>query len=229
MRCRRDRDGRSARRSPPAASFANERKIAASTAPVYTELLRRARVGEVGRGTFISGEARRASRAANRAARASIWNSTIGAADAGALIAKSLAGLDSPENLEPRCAATARERRRAKHFGKFLTRQNCPGRNRSLHANGRQCIAAAWAALCRPVPLRLEALTYPSQGHRRAARRYVCRLPWITTGVRPTPCRRRIASNLSGSTSSRRFKIWHDDAAGAGRSIVRPHQKLGSP
>src|SRR5712691_6571336 len=48
-------------RLPPQRSFAYERKIATSTASrVYTELLRRGLVvGEVGRGTFISGEARR--------------------------------------------------------------------------------------------------------------------------------------------------------------------------
>ena len=48
-------------RLPPQRSFAYERKIAVSTASrVYTELLRRGLVvGEVGRGTFISGEARR--------------------------------------------------------------------------------------------------------------------------------------------------------------------------
>src|SRR5947199_8979528 len=48
-------------RLPPQRSFAYERKIAVSTARrVYTELLRRGLVvGEVGRGTFISGQARR--------------------------------------------------------------------------------------------------------------------------------------------------------------------------
>src|SRR5437016_14305455 len=48
-------------RLPPQRSFAYERKIAVSTASrVYTELLRRGLViGEVGRGTFISGETRR--------------------------------------------------------------------------------------------------------------------------------------------------------------------------
>src|SRR6266851_8755448 len=46
---------------PPQRSFAYERKIAVSTASrVYAELLRRGLiVGEVGRGTFISGDARR--------------------------------------------------------------------------------------------------------------------------------------------------------------------------
>ena len=48
-------------RLPPQRSFAYARKIAVSTASrVYAELLRRGLVvGEVGRGTFISGEARR--------------------------------------------------------------------------------------------------------------------------------------------------------------------------
>src|SRR6266700_4082471 len=48
-------------RLPPQRNFAYERKIAVSTASrVYTELLRRGLVvGEVGRGTFVSGNARR--------------------------------------------------------------------------------------------------------------------------------------------------------------------------
>ena len=48
-------------RLPPQRNFAYERKIAVSTASrVYAELLRRGLVvGEVGRGTFISGDARR--------------------------------------------------------------------------------------------------------------------------------------------------------------------------
>src|SRR5258705_10429727 len=48
-------------RLPPQRNFAYERKIAVSTAGrVYPELLRRGLVvGEVGRGTFISGDARR--------------------------------------------------------------------------------------------------------------------------------------------------------------------------
>ena len=48
-------------RLPPQRNFAYERKIAVSTASrVYAELLRRGLVvGEVGRGTFISGEAER--------------------------------------------------------------------------------------------------------------------------------------------------------------------------
>ena len=67
-------------RLPPQRSFAYERKIAVSTASrVYAELLRRGLVvGEVGRGTFISGDARRGAAApANRAASGSTLSSTI--------------------------------------------------------------------------------------------------------------------------------------------------------
>ncbi len=54
-------------RLPPQRTFAYERKIATSTASrVYTELLRRGLVvGEVGRGTFISGEVPRGGAAPN--------------------------------------------------------------------------------------------------------------------------------------------------------------------
>ena len=56
-------------RLPPQRSFAYERKIAVSTASrVYAELLRRGLVvGEVGRGTFISGDARRGAAAPGEA------------------------------------------------------------------------------------------------------------------------------------------------------------------
>ena len=67
-------------RLPPQRSFAYERKIAVSTASrVYTELLRRGLVvGEVGRGTFVSGETRRGVGCRwSRAAHASISRSII--------------------------------------------------------------------------------------------------------------------------------------------------------
>ena len=63
-------------RLPPQRHFAYERKIAVSTASrVYTELLRRGLViGEVGRGTFVSGETRRGiTLTTNRALGASTW------------------------------------------------------------------------------------------------------------------------------------------------------------
>lgn len=66
-------------RLPPQRSFAYERKIAVSTASrVYTELLRRGLVvGEVGRGTFISGQPRRGMSAPTEPrGAASTWKST---------------------------------------------------------------------------------------------------------------------------------------------------------
>src|SRR3978361_1943130 len=91
-------------RLPPQRSFAYERKIAVSTASrVYTELLRRGLVvGEVGRGTFISGEARRgiAAPPGPRGARIDLeFNYPLLPAQS-ALIAKSLEGLNRPEALD---------------------------------------------------------------------------------------------------------------------------------
>ena len=64
-------------RLPPQRSFAYERKIATSTASrVYAELLRRGLVvGEVG--SFPEKRAVASRRRPSRAARVSIWNSTI--------------------------------------------------------------------------------------------------------------------------------------------------------
>src|SRR3954451_3091034 len=91
-------------RLPPQRTFAYERNIAVSTASrVYTELLRRGLVvGEVGRGTFISGEARRGIAASTepRGARIDLEvNYPLLPAQSG-MIAKSLQGLQRPEALE---------------------------------------------------------------------------------------------------------------------------------
>src|SRR5258707_2166722 len=91
-------------RLPPQRSFAYERKIAVSTASrVYTELLRRGLVvGEVGRGTFISGEARRGSTAPAEPRGARIdfeFNYPVMPTHA-AMIAKNLEGMQRPEALE---------------------------------------------------------------------------------------------------------------------------------
>ena len=91
-------------RLPPQRSFAYERSIAVSTASrVYAELLRRGLVvGEVGRGTFISGEARRGVAAPGEPHGARIdleFNYPL-LADQTALIARSLAGLDQPAVLD---------------------------------------------------------------------------------------------------------------------------------
>jgi DNA-binding transcriptional MocR family regulator len=157
-------------RLPPQRSFAYERKIAASTASrVYTELLRRGLVvGEVGRGTFISGEARRGitAQAEPRGARIDLEFNYPVLPTQSALIAKSLAGLDRPENLEAALRqATSTGTQAARNISaKFLTRQNwSPDPEQIVFtANGRQCIAAALAALVPPGGrCGVEALTYP--------------------------------------------------------------------
>src|ERR1700756_1780219 len=84
-------------RLPPQRNFAWERKIAVSTASrVYSELLRRGLVvGEVGRGTFISGDAKRGVTAPNEVSGVRIdleFNYPL-RPDHTALIAKSLDGV----------------------------------------------------------------------------------------------------------------------------------------
>src|SRR5882762_4939246 len=157
-------------RLPPQRSFAYERKIAVSTASrVYTELLRRGLVvGEVGRGTFISGEARRGIAAPTepRGARIDLEFNYPVLPTQSALIAKSLAGLDRPENLEAALRqATSTGTPAARNISaKFLARKNwSPDPEQIVFtASGRQCIAAALAALV-PTGGRcgVEALTYP--------------------------------------------------------------------
>src|SRR5207244_8536686 len=88
-------------RLPPQRSFAYERKIAVSTASrVYTELLRRGLVvGEVGRGTFVSGNARRGIAAPVAAHRAPIdleFNYPT-LPEQSVLVARSLQGLERPD------------------------------------------------------------------------------------------------------------------------------------
>jgi len=159
-------------RLPPQRTFAYERKIAASTASrVYTELLRRGLVvGEVGRGTFISGEARRGVAASSepRGARIDLeFNYPMLPAQS-ALIAKSLEGLNRPEALDIalRQATSAGTQAQRKTAADYLTRQNkdwSPASEQMVFtANGRQCIAAALAAVV-PTGGRcgVEALTYP--------------------------------------------------------------------
>src|SRR5260370_38786427 len=91
-------------RLPPQRTFAYERKIATSTASrVYTELLRRGLVvGEVGRGTFISGDAKRGIAAPSepRGIRIDFEFNYPMLPDQTALIAKSLDGLEKPAALD---------------------------------------------------------------------------------------------------------------------------------
>src|SRR5260370_9086000 len=142
---------------PPQRSFAYERKIATSTASrVYTELLRRGRVvGEVGRGTFISGEARRGIAAATepRGARIDLEFNYPLLPTQSTLIAKSLEGLNRPEALDSALRqATSIGTQTARNIAAdYLTRQNrdwSPKPDQMVFtANARQCIAAPLPAV----------------------------------------------------------------------------------
>src|SRR5882724_8826743 len=157
-------------RLPPQRSFAYERKIATSTASrVYAELLRRGLVvGEVGRGTFISGEARRGIAAATepRGARIDLEVNYPLLPTQSALIAKSLEGLERPEALEIALRqGTSGGTQAARNISAdFLSRNGWSARADQIvfTANGRQCIAAALAAIVPPGGrCGVEALTYP--------------------------------------------------------------------
>src|ERR1043165_2535685 len=91
-------------RLPPQRNFAYERKIAVSTAGrVYSELLRRGLiVGEVGRGTFISGDAKRGAAAPGepRGVRIDLEFNYPMRPDQTAMVAKSLEGLEKPGALD---------------------------------------------------------------------------------------------------------------------------------
>jgi DNA-binding transcriptional MocR family regulator len=157
-------------RLPPQRDFAYERKIAVSTASrVYAELLRRGLVvGEVGRGTFVSGDARRGIAAPGepRGVRIDLEFNYPILPDQTALIAKSLNGLEKPAALD---AAL----RQATSFGTPAVRSVAaaylsqaawsPAAEQLVFTgNGRQSIAAALAAVV-PTGGRcgVEALTYP--------------------------------------------------------------------
>ena len=159
-------------RLPPQRHFAYQRKIAVSTASrVYSELLRRGLVvGEVGRGTFISGEARRGAAATTepRGARIDLEFNYPMLPTQSALIGKSLEGLVRPEALDIalRQATSTGTQALRKVAADYLGRQNDAWSPRPeqmvFTGNGRQCIAAALAAVV-PTGGRcgVEALTYP--------------------------------------------------------------------
>lgn len=156
---------------PPQRTFAYERKIAASTASrVYTELLRRGLVvGEVGRGTFISGKVARGDTATltePRGARIDLEINYPRLPTQAALIAKSLEGLDRPEALEIalRQGTSAGTQAARNVTASFLSRNGwSPNPDQIVFtANGRQCIAAALSAVVAPGGrCGVEALTYP--------------------------------------------------------------------
>ena len=157
-------------RLPPQRNFAYERNIAVSTASrVYAELLRRGLVvGEVGRGTFISGDARRGAAAPGepRGIRIDLEFNYPLLPNQTALIAKSLEGLDKPLALETAL-------KQGTSFGtpvmrslgaEYLSQGSWSPSAEQLvfTGNGRQSIAAALAAVV-PTGGRcgVEALTYP--------------------------------------------------------------------
>src|ERR1700759_680550 len=92
-------------RLPPQRNFAWDRKIAVSTASrVYSELLRRGLVvGEVGRGTFISGEAKRGVTAPSEVSgiRIDLEFNYPWRPEQAAMISKSIAGRQTATALEP--------------------------------------------------------------------------------------------------------------------------------
>ena len=157
-------------RLPPQRSFAYERKIAVSTASrVYSELLRRGLVvGEVGRGTFISGEAQRGIVAPPepRGARIDLEFNYPMLPGQSVMIAKSLQGLSRPEALDAalRPATSVGTPAARAVSAEFLSRNGWTvGADQIVFtANGRQGIAAALAAVV-PTGGRcgVEALTYP--------------------------------------------------------------------
>jgi DNA-binding transcriptional MocR family regulator len=173
-------------------------------------------VGEVGRGTFVSGETRRgvAMPTEPRGARIDLEVNYPILPTQSVMIARSLAGWNAPKCSISRCGTRPRTGTQAARTisAEFLSREDWSPARRSLvfTANGRQCIAAALAAL---VPsggrCGVEALTYPFIKD-IAARLGVTLVPLAMDehGVRRTRCRRRTAKRICRRcTCSRRFKI----------------------
>ena len=157
-------------RLPPQRTFAYQRGIAASTASrVYAELLRRGLVvGEVGRGTFISGQSRRGDAATTDPGDPRVdleFNFPIlpGQSE---LMAKSLAGLSDPDGLMTalKPATSAGNLAARQLSARFLARGGWSPSPDGLAftGSGRQAIAATIATLV-PTGARcgVEALTYP--------------------------------------------------------------------
>ncbi|MFH5252879.1 PLP-dependent aminotransferase family protein [Burkholderia semiarida] len=157
-------------RLPPQRRFADQHAIAASTAGrVYAELLRRGLVvGEVGRGTFVSGDTRRGAAAPGepRGIRIDLEFNYPTVPDQTALIARSLGELHRPAELdtalrEATSIGTPAMRRDAATYLSHADWAPSPDQL-VFTGNGRQSIAAAVAAVV-PTGGRcgVEALTYP--------------------------------------------------------------------
>jgi DNA-binding transcriptional MocR family regulator len=157
-------------RLPPQREFAFERKIAVSTASrVYAELLRRGLVvGEIGRGTFISGRLpeRSSVRPEHAEARYDLEFNFPILSDQTRYIAASLAPLGRPEVLANalKPASSWGTSRAREISAQHLARGGWQPKPESLFftGNGRQAVAAAIGALV-PIGGRLgvEAITYP--------------------------------------------------------------------
>lgn len=157
-------------RLPPQRDFAYDRKIAVSTATrVYAELLRRGLVvGEVGRGTFVSGDARRGLAAPGepRGIRIDLEFNYPMLPDQTALIAKSLDGMQRPAALDAALQqGTSGGTPTVRSVVAAHLSQGAwsPSPDQLVFTgNGRQSIAAALAAVV-PTGGRcgVEALTYP--------------------------------------------------------------------
>jgi DNA-binding transcriptional MocR family regulator len=157
-------------RLPPQRNFAYEHNIAVSTASrVYTELLRRGLVvGEVGRGTFISGDAKRGTAAAGepRGIRIDLEFNYPILPDQTAMISKSLDGLEKPASLDTalRQATSTGTLPIRSVAANYLSQDAWSPVAEQLvfTGNGRQSIAAALASIV-PTGGRcgVEVLTYP--------------------------------------------------------------------
>ncbi|WP_445682308.1 aminotransferase-like domain-containing protein [Radicibacter daui] len=157
-------------RLPPQRDFAYEHKIAVSTASrVYAELLRRGLVvGEVGRGTFISGTARRGAAAPGepRGARIDLEFSYPILPGQTAMIGRCLENLQKSGGFDValRQATSVGTPEMRALSAAFLARDGwAPSPHQMVFTgNGRQCIAAALTTLV-PTGGRcgVEALTYP--------------------------------------------------------------------
>src|SRR5436190_2538677 len=158
---------------PPQRLFAYQRKIAASPATgVYTELLRRGLVvGEVGRGTFVSGHANGhqqsfAAPVEPRGAKIDMEINYPMLPIQAAMIAKSLAGMERTEAIESaQRQGSSGGTQATRHIAaSFMSRPGWTPNSEqfAFTANGRQCIAAVLAAVV-PAGGRcgVEALTYP--------------------------------------------------------------------
>ncbi|MCA8271599.1 PLP-dependent aminotransferase family protein [Burkholderia sp. AU30280] len=155
---------------PPQRNFADQRKIAVSTASrVYAELLRRGLVvGEVGRGTFVSGNARRGAAAPSEPRDVRIdleFNYPI-LPDQTTLIARSLSGLESATELASALSqATSSGTPALRNVSAACLARDgwAPSPEQLVFTgNGRQSIAAAVGAIV-PTGGRcgVESLTYP--------------------------------------------------------------------